>query len=134
VERLLSKAYADERRPLLDPHQALPWDRVPSYGSLAGDTVAVCAAWTPTGNAVSLIHSVYGVYGAGWWRADRSRAPEPERLLQPRPAHPNRLEPGKIPLHTLIASLAFKNEKLWQVLGCMGADGSRRSTCRPIRR
>ena len=23
----------------------------------------------------------------------------------------------------MIASLAFKNEKLWQVLGCMGADG-----------
>src|SRR5207249_3987969 len=41
VERLLSKAYANERRPLLDPHRALPWDRVPSYGSLEGDTVAV---------------------------------------------------------------------------------------------
>ncbi|HEX9432975.1 MAG TPA: gamma-glutamyltransferase, partial [Burkholderiales bacterium] len=36
---------------------------------------------------------------------------------------PNRLEPGKVPLHTLIASLAFKEEKLWAVLGCMGADG-----------
>ena len=123
VERLVSKAYADERRPLLDPHQALPWDRVPSYGSLEGDTVAVCAV-DAHGNAASLIHSVYGVYGAG------VVAGHTGVVLQNRsayfsldPAHPNRLEPGKVPLHTLIASLAFKNEKLWQVLGCMGADG-----------
>jgi gamma-glutamyltranspeptidase len=39
------------------------------------------------------------------------------------PAHPNRLEPGKRPLHTLIASLAFRGDRLWQVMGCMGADG-----------
>ena len=123
VDRLLSKVYADERRRLLDPQQALPWDRVPSYGSLAGDTVAVCAV-DADGNAVSLIHSVYGVYGAGVV-AGRTGV-----VLQNRsayfsldPTHPNRLEPGKIPLHTLIASLAFQDEKLWQVVGCMGADG-----------
>jgi Gamma-glutamyltransferase len=134
VERLLSKAYADERRPLLDPHQALPWDRVPSYGSLEGDTVAVCAV-DAHGNAASLIHSVYGVYGAG------VVAGHTGVVLQNRsayfsldPAHPNRLEPGKIPLHTLIASLAFKNEKLWQVSAAWARTGSRRSTCRPIRR
>jgi gamma-glutamyltranspeptidase/glutathione hydrolase len=39
------------------------------------------------------------------------------------PSHPNRLEPGKIPLHTLIASIAKRNGRLWGVLGCMGADG-----------
>ncbi|MFZ2648978.1 MAG: gamma-glutamyltransferase, partial [Burkholderiaceae bacterium] len=43
-------------------------------------------------------------------------------------AHPNCLAPGKTPLHTLIASLAFRkdkrgDEKLWGVVGCMGADG-----------
>jgi gamma-glutamyltranspeptidase/glutathione hydrolase len=26
-------------------------------------------------------------------------------------------------LHTLIASLAFRNDKLWAAVGCMGADG-----------
>ncbi|MFI5000969.1 MAG: gamma-glutamyltransferase family protein, partial [Reyranellales bacterium] len=37
TERLISKKYADERRSLMDPARALPWDKVPSYGSLAGD-------------------------------------------------------------------------------------------------
>jgi len=36
---------------------------------------------------------------------------------------PNRLEPGKRPMHTLIASIALKDGRPWQVLGCMGADG-----------
>lgn len=123
VARLLSKAYADERRALLDPARALPWDRVPSGGSLEGDTVAVCAV-DADGNAAALIHSVYGTYGAGVV-AGRTGV-----VLQNRsayftldPAHPNRLEPGKIPLHTLIASLAVKDDALWQVFGCMGADG-----------
>jgi gamma-glutamyltranspeptidase/glutathione hydrolase len=123
IERLLSRAYADERRKLVDPARALPWDRVPSYGSLAGGTVYVGAV-DAGGNAASLIHSVYGVFGSGVV-AGRTGV-----VLQNRgayfsldPRHPNRLEPGKRPLHTLIASLAFRGDRLWQLLGCMGADG-----------
>ena len=78
----------------------------------------------PTGNAVSLIQSLYFGFGSGVV-AGRTGV-----VLQNRgayfsldPAHPNRLEPGKRPLHTLIASLAFKDGRLWQVVGCMGADG-----------
>jgi hypothetical protein len=41
IERLISKAYADERRGLIDPARALPWDRVPSHHSLSGDTVFI---------------------------------------------------------------------------------------------
>jgi gamma-glutamyltranspeptidase len=123
VERLLSRAYADERRRLLDPRRALPWDRVPSSGSLAGDTVYI-AAVDAEGNAASLIHSVYSIFGSGMV-AGRTGV-----VLQNRgayfsldAAHPNRLEPGKRPFHTLIASLAFRNDRLWQAFGCMGADG-----------
>lgn len=123
VERLLSRAYADERRKLIDSRRALPWDKVPSYGSLTGDTVYICAV-DADGNAASLIHSLYGVFGS-CVVAGKSGV-----VLQNRgayfsldPAHPNALAPGKRPLHTLIASLAFRDDKLWQVLGCMGADG-----------
>jgi gamma-glutamyltranspeptidase/glutathione hydrolase len=123
VSTLIAKKYANERRALMDPARALPWDKVPSYGSLKGDTVYV-AAIDAQGNAASLIFSLYGVFGS--CVAD----PATGVVLQNRsayfsldPAHPNRLEPGKVPLHTLIASLAFRQEKLWAVLGCMGADG-----------
>ncbi|HEX5478007.1 MAG TPA: gamma-glutamyltransferase [Burkholderiales bacterium] len=128
VATLISKEYARQRRTFIDPARALPWDKVPSYGSLTGDTVYI-AAVDAEGNAASLIFSLYGVFGA--CVAD----PHSGVVLQNRsayfsldPAHPNRLEPGKVPLHTLIASMAFRkndtgDDQLWAVLGCMGADG-----------
>jgi gamma-glutamyltranspeptidase/glutathione hydrolase len=123
IERLVSRSHSDTRRKLMDPRRALPWDKVPSYGSLTGDTVYV-AAVDSQGNAASLIFSLYGVFGSCVTSAETGV------VLQNRgayfsldPKHPNRLEPGKVPLHTLIASMAFRNEKLWAVLGCMGADG-----------
>jgi gamma-glutamyltranspeptidase/glutathione hydrolase len=121
--RLLSREYAAERRAIIDPMRALAWDRVPSYGSLAGDTVFI-AAVDAQGNAAALIHSLYGVFGSG------VMVPGTGIVLQNRsayfsldPGHPNRLEPGKKPLHTLIASIGFRDHELWSVFGCMGADG-----------
>jgi gamma-glutamyltranspeptidase len=123
VERLISKQYAGERGRLIDVRSALKWDTVPSFGSLAGDTVYV-AAVDRDGNAASLIQSLYGAFGSCVVAGSTGV------ILQNRgayfsldPAHPNRLEPGKIPLHTLIASMAKRDRKLWSVLGCMGADG-----------
>jgi gamma-glutamyltranspeptidase/glutathione hydrolase len=123
MEMLLSDQYLDERRALIDENRALPWDKVPSYGSLKGDTVYI-AAVDAEGNAVSLIHSLYGVFGSGVVAGNTGV------VLQNRsayfsldPAHPNALAPGKVPLHTLIASMGFRNSKLWSLVGCMGADG-----------
>jgi len=123
MERLLSRAYADQRRALIDPARALAWDEVPSWGTLRGDTVFVGAV-DREGNAAALIHSIYGVFGSGVVAGDTGV------MLQNRssyfsldPEHPNRLEAGKRPLHTLIASLAFKDGRLAHVVGCMGADG-----------
>jgi gamma-glutamyltranspeptidase/glutathione hydrolase len=123
VERLISKSYAAKRAESIDIRSALSWDQVPSYGSLAGDTVYV-AAVDRDGNAVSLIQSLYGAFGS-CLVAGRTGV-----VLQNRSAyfsldtmHPNRLAAGKIPLHTLIASMAKRDGKLCSVLGCMGADG-----------
>lgn len=123
VERLISKDYARKRGALINLQSALRWDQVPSYGSLSGDTVYV-AAVDRCGNAASLIQSLYGVFGSCLV------AGQTGVVLQNRsayfsldPHHPNRLEPGKIPLHTLIASMAKREGKLSTVLGCMGADG-----------
>ncbi len=123
VDRLLSADYADERRGLIDPAKALAWDKVPSYGSLTGDTIYI-AAVDADGNAASLVQSLYGMFGSAVVAGNTGI------VLQNRsayfsldPGHPNCLAPGKVPLHTLIASLGFREDKLWSVLGCMGADG-----------
>ena len=83
------------------------------------------AAVDAQGNAAALINSLYGVFGS-CVVAGRSGV-----VLQNRaayfsldPAHPNCVAPGKTPLHTLIASLALRQDNtLWGVVGCMGADG-----------
>lgn len=123
LDRLLSREYADQRRKLIDPDRAMTWDQVPAWGTLNGDTTYIGAV-DAEGNAASLIHSVYAIFGSGVVAGNTGI------VLQNRsayfsldPEHPNRLEAGKRPLHTLLASLAFRDGKLWQVLGCMGADG-----------
>jgi gamma-glutamyltranspeptidase/glutathione hydrolase len=123
LDRLVSKAYAAERRGLMRSERALPWDLVPSFGTLAGDTEFVCAV-DAGGNAAALIQSLYFTFGSGVVAGDTGV------LLQNRsayfsldPEHPNRLEPGKRPMHTLIASMALKGGRPLHVLGCMGADG-----------
>ena len=128
MNKLISKAYADERRALMDPARALSWDKIPSHGSLKGDTVFI-AAVDAQGNAAALINSLYGVFGScvvagntGVMLQNRSA------YFSLDEAHPNCVAPGKTPLHTLIASLGFRQDqsgadKLWGVVGCMGADG-----------
>ena len=123
MDMLISKDYANARRTLMDPARAVPWDKIPSYGSLKGDTVFI-AAVDKDGNAAALINSLYGVFGSGVVAGNTGV------VLQNRSAyfsldqaHPNCVAPGKTPLHTLIASLAFRHGKLWGVVGCMGADG-----------
>ena len=128
IERLISKPYAEARRALMHPARALPWDKIRSFGSLSGDTVFI-AAVDAQGNAAALINSLYGVFGScvvagntGVMLQNRSA------YFSLDPQHPNCVAPGKTPLHTLIASLAFRpdpngDDKLWGVVGCMGADG-----------
>jgi len=123
VEMLLSAEYARKRNESINLNSSLRWDDVRAHGSLAGDTVYV-AAVDRDGNAASLIQSLYGAFGScvvaggtGVFLQNRGA------YFSLDPNHPNRLEPGKIPLHTLIASMAKRDGKLWSVLGCMGADG-----------
>jgi gamma-glutamyltranspeptidase len=123
VETLISRDYAQRRSALIDFQSALRWDQVPSYGSLSGDTIYV-AVVDRNGNAASLIQSLYGAFGSCVTAGNTGV------ILQNRsayfsldPDHPNCLAPGKVPLHTLIASMAKRDGKLCAVLGCMGADG-----------
>ncbi len=90
---------------------------------VGGDTVYVCAR-DHHGNACSAIQSIYYGFGSCFV------AGESGVLLHNRAhgfslsqTHANRLEPGKRPMHTLMASLAFDETGLRHVYGSMGADG-----------
>ena len=102
--------------------------------SSAGDTVYLCTV-DHDGNACSLIQSVYYGFGSCFV------AGETGLLFQNRghyfsldAEHANRLEPGKRPLHTLMASMAFEGDDLRLLFGCMGADGQAQTTVQMLER
>ena len=84
------------------------------------DTVLLCVA-DDEGNVVSYINSRFAGFGSGLVAGDTGIA------LQNRGAsfsldddHPNRLEPGKRPFHTLIPGLVEFDEDDWAAFGVMG--------------
>jgi len=84
------------------------------------DTVLLCVA-DGEGNVVSYINSRFAGFGSGLVAGDTGIA------LQNRgasfsldPDHPNRLEPGKRPFHTLIPGLVSRGDADWSAFGVMG--------------
>ncbi len=119
VSALLSKDYAAQRRGQISAQQAMP---IPSYGVLPGgsDTVYLSVV-DGQGNACSFINSLYYGWGSG------IVAKGTGVFLQNRgagfsldPAHPNALQGGKRPYHTIIPGMALKDGQLWASFGVMG--------------
>lgn len=119
VEGLLDKAYATERRALIDREQAM---QPPTYGrpSQSSNTVYLCAV-DGEGNACSLINSLFYGWGSG------IVAEGTGVFLQNRgsgfslnPEAPNALAPRKRPYHTIIPALALKDDELYASFGVMG--------------
>jgi gamma-glutamyltranspeptidase / glutathione hydrolase len=121
VNELLSKSYATRRRALIDPTKAID---PPAYGDIrSGSDTTYLTVIDKDRNAVSFINSLFLAFGSG------IVAGETGIVLQNRgagfsvdPAHPNRIEPGKRPFHTLIPAMVFKDGKLLMSFGVMGGD------------
>ena len=117
VDYLISQAYADKRRALINPNKAAKRDQA---GPVEGDTIYLTTA-DKDGNMVSLIQSNYRGMGSGM---------TPEKLgfvLQNRgelfaleEGHFNVYEPGKRPFHTIIPAFVTKDGKPWMSYGVMG--------------
>lgn len=120
VSALLAPRYAESRRQTIRPESALP---LASPGELqSGDTTYV-AVVDKDRNVVSYIGSLFMMFGSG------VVAGKTGILLQDRgagfsldPQHPNRLEPGKRPLHTTIPALVLRERNPVLALGVVGGD------------
>lgn len=118
VAQLLDKGEAERLRDRAGP-EPLPAGGPPP----GGDTVCVVAA-DGEGNAACAIQSLYHEFGSG------VVAGETGVLLHNRgcffsldPHHPNSLQPGKRPAHTLMPGMLLRDGRPYLVYGTMGGEG-----------
>ncbi|MEO7939831.1 MAG: gamma-glutamyltransferase family protein [Burkholderiaceae bacterium] len=119
VQALLSDAYLSERARLIDPHRATHF----SHGTPPrGGTIYLCAA-DESGMMVSLIQSNYMGFGSG------IVVPGTGVSLQNRGKgftlkadHPNQVQGGKRPFHTIIPGFLSQGGKPVMAFGVMGGN------------
>ncbi|MBV9126316.1 MAG: gamma-glutamyltransferase family protein, partial [Planctomycetes bacterium] len=122
VAELITPAYAEQRRRLIDLHQARTDVPADDPGLGRGDTIYLCAV-DKDRNCVSLIQSNYMGFGSGLVPGDLGFALQNRgTLFALDEKHPNRLEPHKRPFHTIIPALVTKEDRPWLVFGVMGGD------------
>ncbi|WP_247001044.1 gamma-glutamyltransferase family protein [Halosolutus gelatinilyticus] len=121
IPPLASKSYARERaRAIGDEPIRDPAIGVPNANAEDADTVLLTVG-DEDGNLVSYINSRFAGFGSGLVAGETGIA------LQNRgasfsldPDHPNRLEPGKRPFHTLVPAVAKLADDDWLAFGVMG--------------
>jgi gamma-glutamyltranspeptidase/glutathione hydrolase len=117
---LLDEAWVKRRRNAIDPERASAPQPTPGPD---GGTIYLCAA-DRDGMLVSLIQSNFTAAGSGLhvdeWGINLQNRGSSFRLV---PGHPNALGAGKLPMHTLIPAMAFRDGEPWLVFGTMGGHG-----------
>ena len=119
VGRLLDEGYAGELRRLIDPERAMP--ALPPRPLVAHADTVYLTVVDRDRNVVSFINSVFDSFGSGLV------CPETGVLFHDRgksfvldPLHPNRIAPGKRPMHTIIPGLALRAGRPALAFGVMG--------------
>jgi gamma-glutamyltranspeptidase/glutathione hydrolase len=93
---------------------------VPIANAEHADTVLLTVA-DSEGNVVSYINSRFAGFGSGLVAGDTGIALQNRGAsFSLNPDHPNHLEPGKRPFHTLIPAVARFGEDDWAAFGVMG--------------
>jgi gamma-glutamyltranspeptidase/glutathione hydrolase len=122
LARLLDKTYAADLARRIDPTRAAA---APAATAPRGGGTVYLAVVDAAGNAVSLIQSNYMGFGSGILDPDTGiHYHNRGSYFSLDPGHPNVLEPGKRPLHTLMPGMLFRGGEPapWVVLGSMGGD------------
>ncbi|MCU4752016.1 gamma-glutamyltransferase family protein [Halobacteria archaeon AArc-curdl1] len=121
VPPLASKSFARERAqaitdtPIQDPKVG-----VPTKAAEDADTVLLTVG-DSEGNLVSYINSRFAGFGSGLVAGDTGIALQNRGAsFSLNPDHPNSLEPGKRPFHTLVPAIAKFDEDDWAAFGVMG--------------
>ena len=119
VGRLLDEGYAAELRRAIDPHRAMA--TLPPRPVVAHADTVYLTVVDRDRNVVSFINSVFDSFGSGLV------CPETGVLFHDRgksfvldPRHPNRIAPGKRPMHTIIPGLALRAGRPALAFGVMG--------------
>ena len=120
IEKLLSKEYAAEMRKRIDLTRVVEQT---ASGPRGGEDTTYLTVVDKDRNVVSFIQSIFSAFGSGLSAGDTGV------ILHNRgagfsfdPQHPNRLEGGKRPFHTIIPAMAFKDGEPWLSFGVMGGD------------
>ncbi|HVP39204.1 MAG TPA: gamma-glutamyltransferase family protein [Candidatus Saccharimonadales bacterium] len=123
VDSLLSKAYARRRAALIDMAHAALTDSAGEPAALnQGETTFLCAA-DDSGMMVSLIQSNYTGFGSGYVVPELGFGIQDRGgLFSLHRGHPNFLEPGKRPFHTIIPAFVTRDGRPLLAFGVMGGD------------
>ena len=119
VERLTSKAYADERRRAIDPNRAQAWSA--GVAQLESAHTTHMTAADAFGNVVATTQTINNLFGAKILIPGLGAIPNNYmNLYDPRPGHALSLAPGKRVTTSMSPMMALRSGKLVYALGLPG--------------
>ncbi len=132
IRRLLSAANIEKIRSQIQPDRATPSSEVKgSLGAPEGMHTTQFSILDAKGNAVSVTYSINYLFGVGMMAGDtgfflnntmddftsKPGVPNSFGLVQ---GHVNEIQPGKIPLSSMVPSIVLKHDKVFMVTGSPG--------------